>query len=197
RPLGHWVLQQVAQDAAALTAAAGRPLEIAVNMSAHQLRDASFPGQVAATSHGIGDCTLVLEMTETILVADDHATLDFLHRLTQAGARLAIDDFGVGYSSVGYLQHLPIAIVKIDRSFIRDIDTGPRPRALVDAILVMGAALGLDVIAEGIERAEQAGALRELGCHQGQGFLYARPQPLPQFLEYLRTEALNPIATSR
>ncbi len=187
RPLGHWVLQQVARDAAELSQAIGRPLEIAVNMSAHQLRDLSFPHQVAATSKSIGECTLVLEMTETVLVADDHATLDFLHQLTRAGARLAIDDFGVGYSSVGYLQHLPIEVVKIDRSFIRDIESGPRPRALVDAILVMGAALGLDVIAEGIERPEQAALLRELGCHQGQGFLYARPQPLLEFLDYLRT----------
>ncbi len=185
-PLGTWVLAQVVQDMPNLVAAAGYPLELAVNMSAHQLRSAQFPAQVQAACAAFGPSRLVLEMTETVMVADNPHTVEVLQALTTAGAKLAIDDFGVGYSSIGYLQHLPVDLIKIDRSFISDIESGPRPRALIDAILVMGSALSLDVIAEGIERPEQAKLLRDFGCKRGQGFWYAKPQPLPQFLQTLK-----------
>jgi diguanylate cyclase (GGDEF)-like protein len=185
-PLGNWVLRQVTRDAPQLIQAAGGPIDLAVNMSAHQLRDVDFPVRVGAATTGLGDSRLILEMTETVLVQDDAGTARALDRLTEAGARLAIDDFGVGYSSIGYLQHLPVSVLKIDRTFVREIDSGPRGRALIDAIMMMGSALGLDVIAEGIERPEQLGLLRSAGCRQGQGFLFARPQPLPDFLAMMR-----------
>jgi EAL domain-containing protein (putative c-di-GMP-specific phosphodiesterase class I) len=184
-PLGQRVLAQVVADAPRLVAAAGRPIDLAVNMSAHQLHDPDFVHHVGRAVSAFGESRLVLEMTETVLVQDDPNTARTLHRLTSAGARLAIDDFGVGFSSIGYLQHLPVDVVKIDRSFVRDIDAMPRARALVDAILVMASALDLDVIAEGIERESQADVLRLAGCTEGQGFLFARPQPLEEVLRTL------------
>ncbi len=185
-PLGQRVLSQVVADSSHLVEAAGGAIDLAVNMSAHQLRDPDFVGQVSQAVRLFGDCRLMLEMTETVLVQDDPHTARTLQNLTAAGARLAIDDFGVGFSSIGYLQHLPVDVVKIDRSFVRDVDTLPRARALVDAILVMASALDLGVIAEGIERESQAEVLRVSGCGEGQGYLYARPQPLASTLETLR-----------
>jgi EAL domain-containing protein (putative c-di-GMP-specific phosphodiesterase class I) len=99
---------------------------------------------------------------------------------------LAIDDFGVGFSSIGYLQHLPVDILKIDRSFTRDVDSSERAAALVEAILVMGAALDLRVVAEGIERPEQVMQLLRVGCTAGQGYLFGRPQPLTDVVRVLR-----------
>lgn len=188
-PLGQRVLAQVVADAPRLVTAAGGPIDFAVNMSAHQLHDPDFVHQVSRAVQSFGESRLVLEMTETVLVQDDPHTAATLQLLTSAGARLAIDDFGVGFSSIGYLQHLPVDILKIDRSFVRDIDLLPRARALVDAILVMASALDLDVIAEGIERDSQADVLRLAGCTEGQGFLFARPMPLDDVLATLRHEA--------
>ena len=184
--LGERVLARMVEDAPVLAAAAGRPLSFSCNMSAHQLRDAAFVDQVQRAVRGLGDNHLVLEMTETVVVADDAETDLALRALRGAGASLAIDDFGVGFSSIGYLQHLPVDTVKIDRSFTRDIDVSPRAAALVEAILVMSAALDLKVVAEGIERPAQAARLRQAGCILGQGYLFARPQALPDLVRMLR-----------
>jgi diguanylate cyclase (GGDEF)-like protein len=185
--LGERVLAQVVEDAPALARASGRPLNLGCNMSALQLRDPQFAGLVADAVSRLADvgCHLVLEMTESIVVADDNDTAEALHNLKRIGALLAIDDFGVGFSSIGYLQHLPVDIIKIDRSFTRDVDDSERAAALVEAILVMGAALDLRVVAEGIEREEQAERLRQIGCMIGQGFLYGRPLPLLEALDTL------------
>jgi EAL domain-containing protein (putative c-di-GMP-specific phosphodiesterase class I) len=184
-PIGERVLDQVVRDRPALVAAAGGPLDLAVNMSAHQLREPRFLEQVRRATAALGDCRLTLEMTETVLVQDDAETARVLHELRSSGARLAIDDFGVGFSSIGYLQHLPVGLLKIDRSFTRDVDSVPRARALVDAIILMAAALGLDVVAEGIERPEQAALLRDAGCLTGQGYLFSHPVPLATVLQVL------------
>jgi diguanylate cyclase (GGDEF)-like protein len=178
--LGARVLAQLVEDAPRLARAAGRSLNLGCNMSALQLRDAHFAELVADAVVRLAECgcRLVLEMTESIIVADDRATAEALHTLKRAGALLAIDDFGVGFSSIGYLQHLPVDIIKIDRSFTTEVDVDERAAALVEAILVMGAALDLAVVAEGIERASQAARLGELGCKIGQGYLYGRPSAL-------------------
>ena len=137
--LGERVLDRLVADAPAI-ARAGRPLIFGANMSAHQLRDPAFVDLVTAAVAALGENSLLLEMTETVVVADDVETDIALRRLRAAGARLAIDDFGVGFSSIGYLQHLPVDTLKIDRSFIRGIASNQRAGALVEAILVMGAA---------------------------------------------------------
>jgi diguanylate cyclase (GGDEF)-like protein len=200
--LGEQVLAQLVEVAPKLARAAGRSLNLGCNMSALQLRDPRFVGLVSEAVARLAECgcLLVLEMTESIVVADDHDNAEALHMLKRVGALLAIDDFGVGFSSIGYLQHLPVDIIKIDRSFTRDVEVDARGAALVEAILVMGAALDLHVVAEGIEREGQAVRLRELGCKIGQGFLYGRavalgdtlaalPDGLPAGLEMLPTAA--------
>lgn len=185
--IGERVLAHVVADTPQLSAAAGRALNIGVNMSALELRDPGFVPRIAAAVRQLGeyDSRLVLEMTESIVVADDRDTAEALHELKAVGVQLAIDDFGVGFSSIGYLQHLPVDILKVDRSFTRDVDSSERAAALVEAILVMGAALDLRVVAEGIEREAQAVRLRQVGCQVGQGFLYGRPQPLAEVLQTL------------
>jgi diguanylate cyclase (GGDEF)-like protein len=184
--LGERVLTQVVVDAAALQAAAGGPISLGVNMSAHQLRDSGFVELVGAAQEAMGANQLVLEMTETVVVANDVETRKALQNLKAHGALLAIDDFGVGFSSIGYLRHLPVDILKIDRSFTWDMDSNERAVALVEAILVMGAALDLRVVAEGIERPGQLARLRALGCESGQGFLFGRPQPVGEAARTIR-----------
>ncbi len=189
--IGERVLAQAVEDLPMLVSAAGRGLSMGVNMSALQLRDRAFVEKVgeAVVRLAEHDSSLVLEMTESIVVADDHDTADVLHTLKALGALLAIDDFGVGFSSIGYLQHLPVDIVKIDRSFTRDMDSSARAAALVEAILVMGRALEVAVIAEGIERQAQADRLLQAGCHTGQGYFYGRPAPLPEVMYLLSSQA--------
>jgi diguanylate cyclase (GGDEF)-like protein len=184
--LGERVLARMVEDAPSLALAAGRALTMGCNMSAHQLRDPGFLDQVERAVAALGENRLLLEMTETVVVADDAETDYALRTLRALGAGLAIDDFGVGFSSIGYLQHLPVETLKIDRSFTRDIDASPRAFALVEAILVMGAALDLKVVAEGIERPAQLTRLRQAGCTLGQGYLFGRPQPLPDLVRVLR-----------
>jgi diguanylate cyclase (GGDEF)-like protein len=129
--IGERVLAQVIADAPILVAAAGGPLTLGVNMSAHQLRESTFLEQVSAAVVALGESQLVLEMTETVVVQEDEESGDALRLLRAAGAMLAIDDFGVGFSSIGYLQHLPVGMIKIDRTFTRDIDSDARAAALV------------------------------------------------------------------
>ena len=186
--IGERVLAQVVADAPILVAAAGGPLSLGVNMSAHQLREPSFLEQVRAAVVSLGESQLVLEMTETVVVQEDEESGDALRLLRAAGALLAIDDFGVGFSSIGYLQHLPVGMIKIDRTFTRDIDSDARAAALVEAILLMGSALELQVVAEGIERPSQVQRLRGSGCTVGQGFLYGRPQPLADVVARLQAD---------
>jgi EAL domain-containing protein (putative c-di-GMP-specific phosphodiesterase class I) len=152
-----------------------------------QLRDPDFAGLVGEAEARLAevDCGLVLEMTESIAVADNYDNAEAMRKLKRAGASLAIDEFGIGFSSIGYLQQLPVDIIKIDRSFTSDVDVNERAAALVEAILVMGAALDLNVVAEGIERESQALRLRQIGCKIGQGYLYGRPVTLTETLRAL------------
>jgi EAL domain-containing protein (putative c-di-GMP-specific phosphodiesterase class I) len=185
--IGARVLAQLVDDAPMLAAAAGRGLNLGCNMSALQLRDREFLDQIgdAVVTLAACDSRLVLEMTESIVVADDTETAHVLNTIKDLGAMLAIDDFGVGFSSIGYLQHLPVDIIKIDRSFTRDMDTNERAAALVDAILVMGRALDVRVVAEGIEREAQVHRLIQSGCGIGQGYFYGRPAPLREVMYLL------------
>jgi len=121
-------------------------------------------------------------------VGDDAETLASLRELADHGAALAIDDFGVGFSSVGYLQHMPVDILKIDRSFTADIDTDERADALVRSMVLMGNALGLRVVAEGIERPGQLERVCRTGCAAGQGYLFSPPRPLKEIVALLEAE---------
>ena len=184
--VGERVLAQMVADAPTLTAAAGRPLALGVNVSAHQLREPGFHELVRSACAELGENTLVLEMTETVLIGDDEETVATLATLAATGAVLAIDDFGVGFSSIGYLQHLPVDILKIDRSFTASIDCDERADALVRAMVLMGSALGLRVVAEGIERRAQLERVQLMGCAAGQGYFFSAPRPLERVVPLLR-----------
>lgn len=184
--IGDWVLREAMRDGARMAGAAGRPLSVAVNVSPRQLGDdrlvRTVRELVAADTSGTH---LVLELTESAVITEDPVIRARLESLVELGVSLALDDFGVGYSSVGYLRWLPMQILKLDRSLLTSIAHDGRARALVEAILAMGRALDLVVVAEGIERADEARILHDLGCPLGQGWWLARPLALPDLEDLL------------
>ncbi|MDQ1380094.1 MAG: hypothetical protein QOJ71_813 [Actinomycetota bacterium] len=174
--IGEWVLEKAYADAAAWTKRFQRPLTMAVNLSPQQLGDQLIVEQVASLRDRYSaPVQLVLEITESTFVQEDGDHLRRLRELHDLGVQLAIDDFGTGYSSIGYLRHMPIDILKIDRSFVADIARDARSASLVEAITVMARSLDLTLIAEGIEEPEQVIALHAMGCTLGQGYWFARP----------------------
>jgi diguanylate cyclase (GGDEF)-like protein len=152
---------------------------VSVNVSAKAFSRADFVDVVARSVEktGLSPTRLMLEITEGTLMQDTQSTVDKLHRLRELGIRIAVDDFGTGYSSLSYLRRFPVDVVKIDRSFIEDIATSPEEGAIAAAIVKLCESLGLEVIAEGIERPEQVKELRRLNCRLGQGYFFAKPAP--------------------
>jgi EAL domain-containing protein (putative c-di-GMP-specific phosphodiesterase class I) len=176
-PLGLQILHRVAADAQVLQAASGGPFSLGVNISAQQLRDPEFVTQVTTAMEQMPDVTLILEVTERCVVANDEATTGAMARLVEAGALFAIDDFGVGFSSLSYLKHLPVKILKTDAALSSDIDHDERSCRLLRSIVTMGDSLGLDVIVEGMERPSQLEHLREhVGAKFAQGYLLHLPE---------------------
>jgi diguanylate cyclase (GGDEF)-like protein len=180
--LGERILRRAMRDGEQLAAAAGRRLAIAVNVSAAQLADPGFRPFVAGLVGESRNVDLVLELTEGTLLGDDDETAAALTGLCAAGVQLAVDDFGVGFSSISYLHRLPVKAVKIDRSFVQRVPGDPRANALVVAVTAMAEALGLGLVAEGIEHPDAAAFVRSVGCARGQGFLFGSPCPLPEAL---------------
>lgn len=181
-PMGYWILEHACAQAAAWNRdrAPADPLVVSVNVSAQQLRSRDFVENVDATLDrvGIDPRRVILEVTETALMADTEAMVEVLVRLGDLGVQLALDDFGTGYSSLSYLQRLPVDFVKIDRAFVSGIASEPQEWALAVAIVQLAASLGKRTIAEGIETPAQLAHLRSLGCELGQGYLFARPDEL-------------------
>lgn len=173
--------------------AAGRDLTVSVNVSARNLREAGFARSVAGViqRHGADPAGLELEITESMLMDDIAHAREQLAALKvrAAGIRIAIDDFGSGYSSLNYLRHLPIDTLKIDQAFVADLDDtagDPSAAAIVRTIVEMGRNLGHNVVAEGVETGRQAKVLRTLGCHEAQGRLFAPALPFAEFAAWLR-----------
>ena len=175
----------------------GRDFMVSVNLSARQLEDPSLVPFVksAIAEAGIDSPSLILELTESAIVQDTATVIEQIEALRAIGVRLAIDDFGTGYSSLSYLRQLPIQILKIDMSFVADLDLVLDNRSLIETILSLGESLGLRTVAEGIERASQVDVLRSLGCVYGQGYLYSRPIDGEAFVAWLGARnAATPIA---
>ena len=172
--IGDWVLRQAVAQAAQWHAA-GMPMRMSVNVSALQFRQPGFVDGVSSTlrAAGLPGRLLELELTESILIQDVEDTLARLHALAGLGVLLAIDDFGTGYSSLGYLKRLPIGRLKIDRSFVMDLPGDTSDASIVNAIINLGRALDIQVIAEGVETEAQRQFLRQAGCHEFQGYLFA------------------------
>ena len=185
--LGDVVMARAAADAPALLQAAGGELTIAVNVSAKQLREPDFVSKVEKTMARMHGAGLVLELTERDGIGNDRATLAAMRQADALGAAFAIDDFGVGFSSIGYLQDMPVRIIKTDGTFSEAIDRDERSCSLLCSITMMGQALGLDVVVEGIERESQLKHLREhVHAPYAQGYLLHRPMPAAQVIEVLR-----------
>jgi diguanylate cyclase (GGDEF)-like protein/PAS domain S-box-containing protein len=165
---------------------------ISVNVSARQFRAESLSDSVrtALTSSGLPPEALVLEVTESVLMDDSALSLRRLRELKRLGVRLAIDDFGTGYSSLSYLRRLPVDILKVDKSFIHEIEGGGEAFELVRMIVQMGNTLHLNVVAEGVETPAQAAALRQIGCDLAQGFHFARPMVAADVVELISSEAV-------
>ncbi|WP_436528520.1 putative bifunctional diguanylate cyclase/phosphodiesterase [Actinoplanes sp. HUAS TT8] len=176
--IGLWVLEQALNQLAALppTGPGQDPAHISVNLSPQQLRQPTIVHDILAVLDrtGADPRRLVLEVTESALV-DETGGIDALRALREHGIRIAIDDFGTGYSSLQYLTRLPVDILKIDRSFVAELDNTPEGSAVADAIIRFAQVLHLDTVAEGIETEHHATELLALGCHIGQGYLYAKP----------------------
>ena len=159
---------------------ATRHLNLAVNVSARQFHQADFVALVHETLNrtGIDPGGLKLELTESAILGDIETTITKMHQLRDLGLRFALDDFGTGYSSLSYLKRLPFDLLKIDQSFTQDMLNDTASSAIVRAILVMSDALGLEVVAEGVETVAQRAFLIQHGCHFCQGYLLGRPVPI-------------------
>ncbi len=178
-PLGSWVLQEACRQLQDWTRSSGAGLTVAVNVSARQLSDSRFPEAVAdiLAATGADPAAVVLELTETALLDATDASTATLQALRGLGVRLALDDFGTGFSSLTFLKRFPIDVVKVDRSFVRDIAVDPDDAAIVAAVVNLGRSLHLETVAEGVETAEQLACIRGLGCLLAQGYLLSPPRP--------------------
>jgi EAL domain-containing protein (putative c-di-GMP-specific phosphodiesterase class I) len=176
--MGEWALECAC--ATATTWTGSRPIGVSVNISARQLFDPDFARTVAdiLARTGLEPTRLTLEITESVLVEDTSLAVHQLEALKQLGVHIAIDDFGTGYSSLSYLRTFPVDILKVDKSFIDHVDADVEGACFVQAILHLANVLRVKTVAEGVERAEQAHRLAELGCEFAQGFHFGRPTDL-------------------
>src|SRR5581483_10561292 len=179
-PIGAWVLDQATAQLARWRARSwGRSLTMSVNLAARQLRQPELVPTLMQSllSSGMDPGALCLELTETTFMEDAGSHRDTLTGLRELGLGLAIDDFGTGYSSLTYLKRFPVSVLKIDQAFVRGLGEDSADTAIVKSVIDLAHALGLVVVAEGVETADQVGHLRELGCDMAQGYFFARPQP--------------------
>ncbi len=174
-PLGEWVLREACAEAARWPA----DVSVAVNVSAVQFASPRLVDAVAEAlaASGLPGARLEIEVTESIMLQDTVVTMGVLHRLRGFGIRISMDDFGTGYSSLSYLRSFPFDKIKIDQSFVRDLEKRGDARAIVRAISGLGGSLGMRTSAEGVETPEQFEQLRADGCTEGQGYLFGRPIP--------------------
>ncbi len=193
--IGHWVVEQACQQIKRLEAAGGKNLRIAVNVSMPQFRDPQFARSVIqlVRKYDVDPNLLELEITESVVMDEPKKVIEALTQLKEFGIKVAIDDFGIGFSSLSYLQQLPLDRIKVDRAFIRDF-AKPNGSLIAETIIRLGQRLGLVTIAEGIESQAQADVVAAMGCDEVQGFLYAKPMSEPQLLAYLQQR--NAIASS-
>lgn len=188
QPLGDWVFWETCRHIRRFRDAGLTDLRVAVNISAQQLRHEALPMLVRGVlaCYDLTPQDLELEITESTAMQNPDLTLSILNQFSDMGIVLAIDDFGTGYSSLAYLKHLPIHRLKLDRSFVKDIETDANDAAICSATVALGHNLGLELVAEGVETDIQREFLTRLGCDVLQGFFYSKPLPADQIIEYLR-----------
>ncbi|RDV24022.1 EAL domain-containing protein [Alteromonas aestuariivivens] len=187
--IGQWVLEESCRCINQLEQAGYDTLRVAVNISIPQFRDRGFVQRVkdALTTYNCPPNRLELEITESVVMDEPQIVIDALKALKEHGVAIAIDDFGTGFSSMSYLQKLPLDRLKVDRSFVSDIKPG-KSAVIAETIVTLGNKLGLSTIAEGVERREQASYMIKLGCDEAQGFLFAKPMPIVELMDYLNSK---------
>jgi predicted signal transduction protein with EAL and GGDEF domain len=190
-PIGRAVLEKACRQVQAWRDTLGVAIEIGVNLSARQFERAELAEEIEEVLRltGINPSQLCLEVTETLAMADIELTTMILCKLHTLGVRVAIDDFGTGHSSLGYLARFPIDVVKIDQSFVRDVEHDRVKSAIVSAVVTMSKAIGSTTVVEGIESLAQLEYVRKLGCEVAQGFYFARPMTAAAFGELLTSQA--------
>lgn len=196
--IGQWVLSEACRQNKAWQNMGLRPIPVAINVSAVELRHTGFLNEVSKVllQSGLNPQYLELEVTETVAIHGDSEGIRDLISLKDMGVRLSIDDFGTGFSSLSYLKRLPIDTIKIDKSFIRDIKTDANDAAIITAIIKMSHSLNFKVIAEGVETAEQLAYLKQYECDEMQGFYFSKPLTAEEFSILLKSETMldNPLA---
>ncbi len=187
-PIGEWVLRQACLRCSRWQEQGIAPVRLAVNISAWQFRQAGFVEMVldALKNSGLAPEWLELEITETALMQSADTSIRMLRVLRDAGITLAVDDFGIGYSSLICLEGFPFSKLKIDHSFVKNLVNDPEGEAIAAAIVAMGKTLRLVVVAEGVESEDQMTVLRRIGCRLGQGFLLAVPMDADETERFLR-----------
>ncbi|MGH9010897.1 MAG: putative bifunctional diguanylate cyclase/phosphodiesterase [Acidimicrobiia bacterium] len=193
-PIGAWVLDQATAQAARWRERSwGRSLTVNVNLSARQLRQPDLIPRLMSSllESGTDPALLCLELTETTLMEDARSHREVLDGIQGLGVGLAIDDFGTGYSSLTYLKRLPVSVLKIDQAFVRGLGRDASDTAIVKSVIDLAHALGLTVVAEGVEDGDQVAHLRKLGCDLAQGYFFARPQPAEDLEAQLEAGAIS------
>ena len=190
-PLDAWVLKEACRQAREWLTGAGLNFKVAVNLSAMQFRCPDILDTIvsAVNAAGLEPRSLEIELTESALMIDPEQSASALKLLRSMGVSIAIDDFGTGYSSLSYLRRLPIDKLKIDRSFVRDLPTSPTDESIIRAIVSLAHSVGLQVVAEGVETAEQLERIRALACDQWQGYYCCAPQPAAELAERLAADS--------
>jgi EAL domain-containing protein (putative c-di-GMP-specific phosphodiesterase class I) len=188
-PIGRWVLNEACAQAMDWQRRGLRPVSMAVNLSPRQFADERLLRDIdeALAASGMPAVLLQLEVTESMVMRNVPRAAKMLEAIHSRGIRLAIDDFGTGYSSMSLMKHFPIDTIKIDRSFVRDLECFSEDQAITQAIINMGKALGMTVVAEGVETIEQQAFLREHACDETQGYLFSKPLPPERLADLLRS----------
>ena len=187
-PIGDWVLQEACRQTAAWHAADLPPLVVSINLSTVQFRHRLLADRLAQVlvDTGIDPSLIELELTESVLMEDTKLSAFLLSRIKDLGLKVAIDDFGTGYSSFSYLKRFALNTLKIDTSFVRDLNKDPGDEAIISAMIALAHQLGLQVVAEGVEETHQLDFLRSRGCDEAQGYLFSRPVAAADFEQWVR-----------
>ena len=189
-PIGEWVLRQACRDLKAWREAGLPSTPVSINVSLIQFQLGSVPDKVrqALTDYGVAPAELTLEITESVFEQQGQALKQELRSLSTMGVSLSLDDFGTGYSSLGHLSDYFFNEIKIDKSFVCQLDNGPYAQAIVKAVIVIAEAIGADVVAEGLELPSQIATVQQLGCTKGQGYYFSRPIPEPRWRQLLSNQ---------
>ena len=189
-PIGEWVLREACREAVDWPT----PLQVAINLSPVQFQHGDLVSLVHSVllETGLSPNRLELEITENVLIGDFSSALSILRRLKLLGVRIAMDDFGTGYSSLSYLQSFPFDKIKIDQTFISNLDHNPQSAAIIRAVIGLGRGLELPVVAEGVETKSQLDFLTREACDQVQGYVVGRPLPIEDYADLVGRRPAEP-----